>query len=448
MYLASGLISHGHAIEVFIDRDINRLVSQIKQYHPDIVGFSCTTGMHSLSLEIAKAIKSRIKTLTVFGGAHPTFFPEIIREDAVDIVCIGEGENALLEIAEAIDQRSPITRISNCWVKQDGSIAKNELRPLTEDLDALPFPDRSIYYHKYPFMNYSQKVFIAGRGCPYDCTYCFNNSLKNMYKDKGKYIRLRSVENVISEISEVRRSYGLRTVYMIDDTFILNRTWVSQFLEVYQEKIRLPFICLVRADLITQDIARRLKEANCYSVFFGIESGSERLRNLILNKRITNAKIIEAAALLKKHKIKFRTYNMLGIPGEGLDDAFMTVDLNIKIKTDYPWCSILQPYPKTSIMEYARNKGMLKEADLSRLFFHNSILNLPNIRELSNLQKLFYWSVKFPFLKPLVKKAIKLPPNFIFKILFLIGYAYSYYRSERRRFGEVSMIGWLNRRIL
>jgi radical SAM superfamily enzyme YgiQ (UPF0313 family) len=236
---------------------------------------------------------------------------------------------------------------------------------------------------------------------------------------------------------------------MIDDTFILNKSWLFQFLESYQAKIRLPFICLVRADLITEDIVKKLKEAYCYSVFFGVESGDEKLRNLILNKRITDFQIIEAAALLKKYKIRFRTYNMLGIPGENAQEAFKTIELNIKIKTDYPWCSILQPYPKTAIMEYAQKQGLLlREAGYPRLFFHNSILDSPNIKELSNLQKLFYWSVKFPFLKPLVKNIIKLPANLIFKILFLLGYAYSYYRSERWRLAEVLQIGWLNRGVL
>lgn len=444
MYLASLLKSKGNEVEVFIGRNIKHLAHEIRSFNPDIVGFSCTTGFHQIALEIARAIKSYTKAITVFGGSHPTFFPEIIKENAVDVVCMGEGEGALSDLADAVNLKIEIREIFNCWIKQGKQIIKNDVRPLIEDLDSLPFPDRSIYYHKYPFMNHSQKVFIAGRGCPYKCTYCFNESMQRLYEGKGKYVRLRSVENVISEIDQTHKRYGIKTVYMIDDTFIINKSWLFKFLERYQQKIGLPFICLIRADLITEEVVRRLKLANCYSVFFGIESGDENFRNLILGKKITDRQIKETALLLKKYKIKFRTYNMLGIPGESIEEAFKTVNLNIEIKTDYPWCSILQPYPKTSIREYAIKNGMLKDETISKYFFKSSILNSPHIKQLSNLQKLFYWLVKFPFLKPLVKNLIKLPSNLIFDIFFLVGYAYSYYKSERLRLKEILLIGWKN----
>lgn len=444
IYLSSLLKSRGNEVEVFIGRNIRRLANEIRSFNPDIVAFSCTSAVHQIALEVARAIKLCTKAITVFGGVYPTFSPEIIKEGAVDVVCIGEGEGALSDLADAVNMKTGIGKIFNCWIKQEGQIIKNDLRPLIEDLDSLPFPDRSIYYHKYPFMNRSQKVFIAGRGCPYKCTYCFNESMQKLYKGKGKYARLRSVENVISEIDQTRREYRVKTVYMIDDTFIINKIWLFKFLERYRQKIGLPFICLIRADLINEEVVKRLRLANCYSVFFGIESGDEHLRNLILGKRITNQQIKETARLLKKYKIRFRTCNMLGIPGESIDQAFKTIELNIEIKTDYPWCYILQPYPKTTIREYAGKSGMLKDGAIPEYFFKSSILNLPHIKELSNLQKLFYWSVKFPFLKPLVKNLIKLPSNLIFEIFFLAGYAYSYYKSERLSFMEVLRIGWRN----
>lgn len=450
MYLASLLKSKGNEVEVFIGGNDKRLVNEVVEYNPHIVGFSCTTGIHEMALGIARAIKSSIKTIAVFGGPHPTFFPEVIEEGGVDIVCMGEGEGALLDLANAIDNKTEIKNILNCWIKQGSQIIKNDVRPLIENLDSLSFPDRHIYYRKYPFMNRSQKIFIAGRGCPYKCTYCFNESLQNLYMDKGKYVRLRSVKNVISEIEETHKRYGIRTVYMIDDTFILNKAWLFEFLETYKQKIDLPFICLVRADLINEEIVKRLKSANCHSVFFGIESGDEALRNSILNKKITDQQIINTAALFKKHKIKFRTYNMLGIPGENIEKALKTVDLNIRIKTDYPWCSILQPYPKTVIREKAIKMGILKDENslkFSKYFFKKSILNFRYAKRLFNLQKLFYWAVKFPFIKPLIKNLIKLPSNLIFDICFLTAYAYSYYKSERWRLIEVVQIGWRNARL-
>jgi len=182
MYLASLLKYKGNEVEVFIGGNIGHLANEIRNFNPDIVGFSCTTGIHQFALKIARAIKSCTKAITVFGGPHPTFFPEIIKEDVVDVVCMGEGEGALSDLADAVNRKIEIRKIFNCWIKQGSQIIKNDVRPLIEDLDSLPFPDRSIYYHKYPFMNRSQKVFIAGRGCPYKCTYCFNQSMQRLYK--------------------------------------------------------------------------------------------------------------------------------------------------------------------------------------------------------------------------------------------------------------------------
>ena len=444
MHLSAVLKSKGHRAELFIGTNARKLAGDIKKYDPDIIGFSCTTGTHELALKIARGIKSRTGAIIVFGGPHPTFFPEIIEEEGVDAVCIGEGEGAISDLAEAIDKKTEICGIPNLWVKQDERIIKNDVRPLTDDLDSLPFPDRSIYYDKYPFLNRSQKIFIAGRGCPYKCTYCFNESLQELYSRKGKYVRFRSVENVLNEMDEVRRRYVCKTVYMADDTFILNKTWLFEFLEKYRTRIGLPFSCLVRADLISEAIVAKLRSADCYAVFFGVESGYESIRNLVLGKSITDSQIIETASLLKKYGINFRTYNMLGLPGETLKEAFKTIDLNIKIKTDYPWCSILQPYPKTAIRKLVEERGMLKHGVIAKFFFKNSVINTPQIKQLSNLQKLFYWTVKYPSIKPIVRILIKLPPNPVFDFLFLLGYAYSYYKSQRMSLLEMLRIGRRN----
>jgi anaerobic magnesium-protoporphyrin IX monomethyl ester cyclase len=447
MYLASVLKLAGNIVEIFIGAETNKLIESISRFDPDIVGFSCMTGQHEYAVKMAQCIKLKTKAFTVFGGPHPTFFPDIIEEKSVDIICRGEGEGAVIDLARAVDCKADIDKIPNCWVKRGTLIIRNDVRNLIADLDSLPFPDRSLYYQKYPFMNNSKKVFMAGRGCPYRCSYCFNGSLQDMYKQKGKYVRFRSVNNVILEIEEVCKKYKTKTVQMADDTFITDKAWLHDFLEKYKKTINLPLICLVRADLITEDIVSQLKAANCYSVFFGVESGIEYIRSVVLGKSITNKQIIEAAKLLRKYKIKFRTYNMLGLPEETIEQAFKTVEFNADIKVDYPWCSILQPYPGTIIRNYAERKKLIQKnnnANFAKYFFKNSILDITDAKEISNLQKLFYWAVKFPLLMPFIRYAIKLPANIIFDMVFLIGYAYSYYKSERLTTWEVFQIGRRN----
>ena len=450
MYISSMLKQNGHQVEMFIPKGSKRLESFIKEisdFKPDLVGFPCTTGTHKWALKFAVILKHKLSTRTIFGGPHPTYFPEIIYEPPVDIICRGEGEYPLLDLASKIDRDEDITSTLSCWFKENGRIIKNDQRPLVEDLNQLPFPDRELYTSKYPYFRRSQKVFIASRGCPFNCAFCFNHQYKKLYEGKGKFVRHRSVENLIQEIKEVRdRDKALRTVYMQDDNFILNKEWVKEFADQYAREINLPFICLIRADLVDEPTIMKLSEANCKNVFFGIETGSERLRNSLLQKGITDEQILYTAHILRKCGIKFRTYNMLGLPGETMEEAYKTVEINMKIKTNYPWCALFYPFPATTLGDYAEKHHLLESpADNSPpSFFKTSTLKSAHKNEFINLQKLFFYGVKFPRLMPAIKRIIKWKPNILFEILFLIGYAWSYMRSENLKLREVWSIGVRN----
>jgi len=448
MYISSWLKSNGHECEMFINLGSDEsLARDIVKYSPQIVAFPCLTGSHNWCLTLAKILKEKNpKLITLFGGPHPTFYPRIINKPEVDAICRGEGEYAMLDLADSVDKKKDISLIANFWVKSVDAVTQNEVRPLIPDLDKMPFPDRQLYYHKYPFLNISRKTFLTSRGCPYKCSFCCNHILQKTYLNKGALFRRRTVENVIKEINEVRRKYGLRTVYFQDDTFILNRDWVMTFIEAYKKEIDLPFACLIRADLTDEGLITALKEAGCAKVYFGVESGDSELRNNLLQKNITDEMIIKTAGWLKKYQIGFRTYNMIGLPGETIEQAFKTVDLNARIKTDYPWCSVYQPYPETELGTYALEQEMLhySQDKIHPSFFKNSILRSPWKKELLNLQKLFFYAVKFPRLKNIIKKAITCSPNFLFDLLFLCGNAYAYARSEQLRLNEFFLFGFYN----
>lgn len=436
MYLSAILKRNNHDCDVFIQGYDGDIVEKTIEAKPDLVAFSCTTGQHKWASKIAKKIKEKYQVLIMMGGPHPTYFPEVINDSNIDIICRGEGEYAFLELANALRDKKNITRIKNLWVKKGGKIYKNNLRPLNQNLDELPFPDRTLYYAKYNFLKKNpRKSFLTTRGCPFDCTFCHNHSLKKIYGDKRHYVRRRSVEKVIEEILEVKSKYPLEVVYLMDDTFILDHAWVKKFLKLYKEKVKLPFTCLVRAGLITGDLIKKMSLAGCKRTFFSIETGNEHLRNKILKKGITNKQIIYAAKLMKKYKIKFKGYNMLGLPGETLEDAFLTIKLNRKIKTDYPVCTILQPYPQTELYEYLLKNGYLGES-FSPDGFTQSYFGLNQQmkvkEEILNLHKFFFYAVKFPWLDPIIKQLIKLPPNKMFDFIFLTGFAYIHIGSEKQ----------------
>jgi len=444
MYLSAYLQREGHEARIFIDVKGSNAVADVEAYRPQVLGFSCTTGLHHWALEFARAYKAKhAETVILMGGPHPTFYPQMIEDPAVDYVCVGEGEEAAVDLAKALEGQGDPEAIPNLWTKRDGQLISNPVRPLLQNLDALPFPDRS-YYDRYPFTaRETSKNFISGRGCAYKCNFCANHTLMELYHGKGKYVRFRSQENVIEEIRQVRRNYPLRFVGFSDDILIINKKWLFPFLDLYRREIGLPFLSTVRANLVDEEIAAALKEAGCISCVFGIESGVERIRNDVLAKGVKDEDIYQAARLLKKHKIRFGTYNMVGLPGETVEDAFQTVKINARVRPDFPWCSVLQPYPGTQIRKRIEQDigRELPVDEIGASYFTTSVLQSRQMRQMENLQKFFHLAVRFPFLQPLIRQVIKLPPNPIFQFIFQSCYAWQLMRRSRINFFKLIQYG-------
>ena len=358
-------------------------------------------------------------------------------------ICDG-GRSDLARIAEAF--RPHLVHISAPLVKEGDKVTKNELRPLINDLDTLPILDRELYYDKYPTLkNKSTKLIITTRGCPYKCTFCFNKSMQDLYKDKGKYVRYCSTDRIIEEIKNIVNKYGAKTIHFTDDVFILNKKRLRElFKKLKDAKMKIQYICLVRADIIDEELVIMLKESGCVSVFWGLQSGNEAIREQMLKTNVSNNQIYKAVKLLKKHKIKYRAYNIIGLPGETVENVYETLNLNIKLKTDYPWCAIFAPYKGTEIVDYAISNGFLKEEDLNNIsesFHKTSVLKNEQINEIINIHKFFQTAVLIPWTLPLIKKLVKLPPNKIFELWFGLIYTYVFIISEKQSIKEtMSMV--------
>lgn len=441
MYISSHARAAGHDVRIAIGSDTGAFEKTIQDFQPHLLAFSVMTGSQHWALDIARKLKEKFGVLTVFGGPHPTFFPEFINNDGVDMLVRGEGEEAVKDILDCIDAGRDFNDVKNLVFKnQDGGIRQNPLRELRDDLDVYPFPDRHLYDVLDGRVDRGVRNVITSRGCPFHCSYCFEDSLRELYKDKGKFVRLRAVEKVIEELLVLRRTPGVHTIYFSDDIFGLNRKWLYDFLDAYKREIGLPFICLVRADIVAAnpEYAKRLADGGCKSVFFGIEAGNEQIRNRVLKKTVSNEQIKKTATHLHDAGIKFRTYNIVGLPDETIDDAFETVKLNIDIKTDYPWCSIFMPLPGTALTEYSLSKGYLPASfefdSLSKTFFSDSRLNMPDIVKMTNLHKFFQTAVLFPAALPLIRVLIKLRPNPLFAAWFGFIYFLTYVKSENKSF--------------
>ncbi|MBN1593807.1 MAG: B12-binding domain-containing radical SAM protein [Candidatus Coatesbacteria bacterium] len=453
MILCAELKKHGHDTEIIIAPEEPNYAQRLRDKPPDIFAFSCTTGTHLIALREIESLRSEFPdSMMLMGGPHPTYFPEIVNEDGLDVICRGDGEEAMVELADAVQDGSDFSGIENLWVKRDGEVTKNALRPLNQDLDGIAFPDRE-FYHRYKSVRiYPSKLFIASRGCPFDCSFCFNHSLKALYAGKGSYVRHRSVGNVIEEIARVKAKWKwLKTPYFADDSFLLNRKWTQEFCELYRKEIGMPFLCQIRADLLDEELAETIKAGGCHLVSLGVESGNDFLREKVLGKKITREQIERAASILRKHKILFRTYNMLCLPGETLDMAMETVTLNSKIKVDCPWASIVQPYPRTQLGEYVVEHGFVgpdfDPTKMSASFFKGSVFDLPEKREIENLQKLFYAAIKWHIPPSLVKRLVRLPKNPLFEAIFQATYLFNTAKAYRMPLWFTAWLGFQMRKL-
>ena len=431
MSLVAAAQKAGFKADVIIGKDRD-LLKEVKHSKPRFVAFSCVTGTQLWALQLCEYIKKDISSdiATIMGGPHPTFFPEILSQSSyLDMICIGEGEYVLPEILAATKIPDDIQQIENMHVKIDDRIVQNPVRDLINDLDSLPFVNRESLY-RYPIIRDNPvKRLISSRGCPHNCAFCFNHSMKKLYKGKGAYIRRRSVDNVIEELKEIEQRWPVETFLFEDDQFAVNKAWLLEFCDKYAQNFKRPFICYARADSIDNDTVKGLKDAGCYNVVIGVETGDERLRNEILNKNITDAQLKEAAALFHKYKINFCTTNILGLPNETQEQAYRTVTFTWELNPTFTWCSVFQPYPRTELGEMALAEKLAPHLDIDVIepnYHSNSILQQPAIRQSVNLHKFFYILFNYPSLFPFIKPLLKWPPNVVFTLIHRVSFLFIY----------------------
>jgi radical SAM superfamily enzyme YgiQ (UPF0313 family) len=399
-YLSAYIKEKGHETELMDftwGGRISDCIKKIKQTKPDIIGFSLRSGELSFCLELVDAIKNDFDIPVIFGGVHPTVDPEgTITQKNVDMICIGEGELALVELLDKMEAGEEIYSTPNFWFKLDGKIIKNPVHPLIQDLDELPHPDRELFnFNKYLKSNSNNVDILVGRGCPFNCTYCINHILQKIYRGKGKYVRMRSVRNVLEEIEYLTDKYDISTISFQDDTFTVKKEWVRQFSQQYSRKFNIPFTCNARVETMDREIANLLKDAGCTSVHMGVESGSEKIRKEVLRRKMSNEQIINAFKYVKEAGIKTYSYNMFGTPFETREDMDETLRINRIVAPDFLQVSIFQPYPGTELYELCKNKGWIQDETMPMTHKLSSVMKYPHItpNEIKRFKKLFRFRV-------------------------------------------------------
>ena len=429
MYMAAALRGAGHKVDVRVEPTVAGAVRAVRRTGPDIVGFSFTHCEQEYCLAAAHEIKRAFpQIITITGGPHPTLHPELVLRDGIDFVCQGEGEQVIVELADRLGRGEDLFTIDNLVYRRNGKTKANQVRPLIEDLNELPRPWRDGYY-QYPFLRDNPvKFFFTGRGCPYNCSFCFNAQFRNIYPNRKKYVRQFSADRMIAEIRETATRWPMEIVRFEDDVFTMNKPWLHEFLPRYADEVGLPYICYLRAGE-PEEIIKLLADTGCRTTLFGIETGDEARRNELLCKGVTNRQIEQTAKLLHAYGIHFFTTNILALPGESWDDALATLRLNQRIKVRDSWCSIFQPYAGLPLTEKALQNGYLTAVDdrtVGTNTFANNALANPDGERIFNLQKLFYPLARWPKLEKLLLPLTKARPNRLLHYVWLLFYVYSY----------------------
>ncbi len=417
MNMSAVLKQAGHDVQLAIAAQEDPLVIA-QEFRPDIIGYSSMTGSQRFYLDLNRRLKEVLggKFHAIMGGPHPTFFPDIIYEDGLDSICIGEGEYPLLDLADSVANGGVRPDIYNLWIKHDGEIVKNPVRPLIHDLSSLPMPDRSLVYDKHLYTRNSPiKHFMGSRGCPYQCTYCFNHAYYQIYK-REKRGHQRDVDHLCDEINWVAQRYRMDQVIFLDDLFIIFNDWLEEFAEVYPKRVGIPFFCNVRANLMTPEKVALLKKAGCTTVSMGVEAGNDRVRNDLLKRKMTRETMVEAGRMIRDGGIHLSATNILGIPTGTLEDDLLTMKVNSEAHISYAHAFLFQPYPGTELGQFAEQNGFMDGTydDIGEIAWDSSIMVFQSEdekRQIENLQRWFAIGVEWPWLTPLIRQVIKAPRN-------------------------------------
>ncbi|MBK8233877.1 MAG: B12-binding domain-containing radical SAM protein [Candidatus Eisenbacteria bacterium] len=424
--IAASLREGGHAVRVsVVTKDLDRTLDELADWKPDAIAFSVISGSHRGYYEIARRAKERLGVLTLWGGPHPTFFPEIIELPWVDAVCIGEGEEAVCALADEFDALGALpAEVPNFWIKTGGAVHRNPVRPRNRQLDDLPWAARDLYYEQFPIIRrHGIKHFLAHRGCPYKCTYCFNDSYNSIYREQAgdkKVFSSRSPDSIVDEILDLRERVPVRMVAFVDDVFTLHRRWTMEFAEVYARRCGIPFSINARFDNVDEEMVLALKAAGLSLVYAGVEGGDEYIRNTVMKRNMTEESMYAAAELYKKSNVKLLTENVVGNPGETYEMAKRTLAINIRLKPDIANASVFAPYPKLAMTQYAIDGGWFDGNfdSLNSNYYHGTVLKFPtdrDARRIVNLRCFFSFLSHFPRFLPVVEPLLDLRPNVAFR---------------------------------
>lgn len=428
MSIAGHLGRTRHQVSVVIDDLERNPIHAIRAAAPDIIGLTVVSPEHSWLVRRCGEIKRALpRTPIIIGGVHAIMYPEILSETAADLLCRSEGETVVQGVLDRLSETGDLDALEGIpgLVHREGFEPGAGLvqSPMPSLLDEITWEDDgSIYYDNYPVLaRDGMKQFLSQRGCPYDCAFCYNSLIKKRFRGTGNYLRRKGPELFVNEIARLVGRYGARFVCIYDDLFTSDKAWLSEFAAFYRERVNVKYLCQIRANHTDEDSVALLAESGCFTACVGLETGNEELRRDVLNKRITNEQLLHVGDLVNRYGINLKTGNMFGVPTETVEQAFETIELNMRIGTKFVGCGMLLPFPGTEIERVALEQGWLDAPldykNLPASAYDESIFKAPQIETLTNIMSIAQLAVFAPWLLPMLRRLVCIRCRPLFRLI-------------------------------
>jgi radical SAM superfamily enzyme YgiQ (UPF0313 family) len=374
-----------NAIKIPTPKEEALFREKIVELQPQMVGFSIYSPYVPVAKRLTKIVKENSSAPVMWGGIHPTLSPQSCLEQC-DIVCIGEGEGALIDLVRSLRDGKEYESINNLWVKQNGHVIQNPMRPLIQDLDSIPFPayarDSFYFIGSNKIMREDAAIVdpilavMPARGCPFTCSYCVNSLLRPLYQGLGAFNRRRSVANLIAEMKGILAIPGTqkKLVEFHDENFGTDESWLDEFETLYPNEIGLPFKVQYNPKLIKAESVRRLKKCGLHRIKFGIEAGTDRIRNQVFKRPGKNRELLKLAHEIAKFGIKIRYDLIIDNPYDTEETLKETIDLLLKLPKPLRFnLYSLQFFPNYPLTQKAIEDGHITRQEASLDHLHKKI---------------------------------------------------------------------------
>ena len=387
-YIAAMLERNGVGVKILdspaMEYGFEAVKKEIQAYSPDIVAITSVTPTIGSALKTAQISKEACpNAITVLGGYHPTFtYQEVLKNDFVDIVVCGEGEQTMVELVEAVENDKNLRDVNGLATEN----FKTPSRGIIEDLDSIPFPARHLLpmdEYKILNMKLTTGTIVSGRGCPYKCSFCASSAMH------GQKLRLRSAENVVDEMEHLVNDHNIEMVAFMDDTFTLNKKRVYEICESIKDRgLDNYWGCTARVDTISEELLKTMKDAGCITMFLGVESADQQFLNEV-NKKININRIKKTFELTKKYNMRTIASVVLGMPGDTKRSILNTIKFVKTLEPSYAVFSLATPYPGTDFYLKAASENLIKINDWSKYTLLSPVLETVDcsLEELKKLQK-------------------------------------------------------------